>query len=363
MTKALAVRDEQAIERYGGFSPAVVDLVKDQVCKGATDDELSFFLMACKRLGAEPLAKHLYLVKRWDSRESRNVMQLQASIDFFRFKAASSGRYLGQTAPQWATKTGEWKDVWLEDGYPAAARVGVYIAGNPEPTWGVATWKEYVQTTKDNSVTQMWKKFAPTMIAKCAESQALRKGFPELGGLYTPEEMMQAQNGHVVEGEAREVDQSGEHLVDQALQRGYAARALPTGTPEVAPATEEQDVPKPAAGGVTVEQLEAKLDGIVSEAASLTAELGTQIPLVGAPPTGSSKAAYAAAITSQATTIVSALEAYLTGRGVAFAAPADGSASALKAHREALVALARTAAAGPSVPAEEEVPIGEEIPV
>jgi hypothetical protein len=72
--------------------------------------------------------------------------------------------------------------------------VGVLHADFTEPLWAVARFTSYAQTTKDGGLNSMWAKMGDIMIAKCAESLALRKAFPfELSGLYTQEEMGQAE--------------------------------------------------------------------------------------------------------------------------------------------------------------------------
>jgi hypothetical protein len=123
-------------------------------------------------------------------------MQTQISIDGGRLTAQRSGHYAGQLGPYWCGKDGVWVDVWLQEGFPAAAKVGVLRDDFIEPLWGVARWDSYVQTKKDGDVTAMWTQMGDVMIAKCAEMLALRKAFPmELSGLYAPEEMAQAENG------------------------------------------------------------------------------------------------------------------------------------------------------------------------
>lgn len=159
-----------------------IDLIKRTIAVGASNDELKLFIAQCQRTGLDPFSRQIYAIKRGGK------MTVQVSIDGFRLIAERSGKYAGQVGP-WFTADGkEWVDCWIDKKPPAAAKIGVLRSDFKEPLFAVAKWESYAGEN-------LWKKMPEVMLAKVAEALALRRAFPaELSGLYTGEEMAQAEH-------------------------------------------------------------------------------------------------------------------------------------------------------------------------
>ena len=151
--------------------------------------DLAVFFHQAQKSGLDPFKREIYMITR------SGKPTIQTGIDGF-YKIADrvttkTGGTWGISETYWCGQDGQWVDVWLQQGAPAAAKVIVERNGSKFTT--VALTSEYTATGP------MWKKMPARMIAKCAEALAIRKAFPEdLSGLYTSDEMAQADNQQVV---------------------------------------------------------------------------------------------------------------------------------------------------------------------
>jgi len=196
-----------------GLTRDQMDLLKRTIAAGTSDDEFKLFIATANRLKLDPFARQIYAVVRPsfdpDTKQWERKMAIQVGIDGFRIVAGRTGQLDGQEGPYWCGDDGIWVDAWLHDAPPAAARLVVYRRGSARGFTGVATYRSYVQTKKDGKPVKQWSQMPDVMLAKCAEALALRKAFPgDLGGVYSPEEMAQADNPHpdAIDAEVVEVD-------------------------------------------------------------------------------------------------------------------------------------------------------------
>ena len=161
------------------FTADQVALIKSQIAVGCTDAELQLFLYTCRKTGVDPLARQIYAIKRGGK------MTIQTGIDGYRVIADRTGKLAGISDYTFDLDDTEQK-------HPNKATVSVTkLVGEHTLADFTATarWGEY------NAGGPMWQKMPYLMLGKCAEALALRKAFPaDLSGVYTAEEMAQADN-------------------------------------------------------------------------------------------------------------------------------------------------------------------------
>lgn len=173
-----------------------LNVIKQLIAPNCTDVELSLFQKVCQRTELDPFTNQIRAMRR----RSKNIdgeweekLSIMTGIDGFRVIALRTNEYMGQDGPMWCGEDGIWREVWLENFAPSAAKVAVYRKGFDHPVVSIARWGAYVQLNKEGYPTKMWEKMGDFMLGKCAEALALRKAFPQqISGLYTEDEIPDA---------------------------------------------------------------------------------------------------------------------------------------------------------------------------
>ena len=167
-------------------SKEVLNVIRATIAPEATDAEFAMFIEFCKGTGLNPHKKEVWFIKtkgyfsKKHNKQIEGKVQIMTGINGFYAIANSHPQYDGME------ETTLERD---EKGNILRAVAKVWRKDRRFPSVGTAEWKEYFPGVTDfkNSI---WETKPSVMIAKVAESIALRKAFPnELNGLYTQEEM------------------------------------------------------------------------------------------------------------------------------------------------------------------------------
>ena len=185
MTQALTTYDPARIAKATGYDTEKVELVKDTIARGASDDELMLFLHLAQRSGLDPFSRQIYLIERRQQIDGqwKTTRQPQTGIDGLRLIADRTDRYAPGREPTYTyDATGSL--------LTATAYVKKWVRGEWHEIAATAHYDEYVGKTGKGDITRMWAEKPHIMLAKCAEALALRRAFPaEMSGLYTADEI------------------------------------------------------------------------------------------------------------------------------------------------------------------------------
>lgn len=211
------------------LTPAQLTIIKNTIAKGATDDELQWFLYQSHALGLNPLLKEIWFIKRakktkqpngnWDYARLPNGeidyssadLVIMTSNDGYMKKAAENPEFLGIQSME--VRENDEFEMEFEEGEFKVKKhkfshkdrgnvIGAWACvtyQNGSKDWNYASMEEYCQYFADKAgkkvATGVWANNPSAMIKKCAMSPLLKKA-GKLSGIYTEEEMAKVSESH-----------------------------------------------------------------------------------------------------------------------------------------------------------------------
>lgn len=173
----------------------LLSVLSSSLYPGANHDSIRMVLGYCKASGLDPMQKPVHIVPIWDSKAGQMRDVVMPGVGLYRTQASRSNQMAGISEPEFGPMVTEVLDKQSVT-YPEWCRVTVRRLlpnGQIAEFTAVEYWIENyaIKGGKEKSIAPnaMWTKRPRGQIAKCAEAQALRKAFPEIGSAPTAEEM------------------------------------------------------------------------------------------------------------------------------------------------------------------------------
>lgn len=196
-----------------------VATLKSSLYPGAADASVRMVLDYCQARKLDPFLKPVHIVPMWDSKAKEMRDVIMPGLNLYRTQAAESGKLAGIGEPVFGPML-EFKLGAATIQAPEFCKVTVkrLLSNSAIADFtAIEFFSEAVSTDKNGNPTPMWKKRPRGMLAKTAESQALRKAFPDIGAAETAEEM---------EGKTIYVDDEQPAVQQQAVDQEIAQRAF-----------------------------------------------------------------------------------------------------------------------------------------
>lgn len=183
---------------------ALIAVLQGSLYPGAAVDSIRMVLGYCNAAGLDPMQKPVHIVPIWDSKAGSMRDVVMPGIGLYRIQASRSGTCAGITEPEFgedvAINLGGYDITvprWCKVTVSRRLPTGEVVAFTAKELW-IENYAMKGGKEKSIAPNAMWAKRPYAQLAKCAEAQALRKAFPEVGAAPTAEEM--EGKGDFIEG-------------------------------------------------------------------------------------------------------------------------------------------------------------------
>lgn len=207
------------------LTPSQMRLVRQTIASDCDQNEFDLFMAAAKSYGLDPFRKQIMPLVFSKDNPAKRRMAIVVSRDGLRLIAQRCGDYRpasekavierdeslkGSTNPKGIVSATVrlWKQDKLGEWFPVIGEAYWDEFAPVSDEWAYDQARGARAPTGKKTVDRKWAEMPILMLTKCAESQALRAGWPDqFAGLYAEEEMDQAVAADMTASEAVQADE------------------------------------------------------------------------------------------------------------------------------------------------------------